>query len=288
MISIFALGILFGIISMVTYGFTDLISSLLTKRYNITRLTFWYFVLSGIILGAISFLFFKLPKVSLLQVILLAFTSLVSVVALLSFFKGLKIGKLSIIAPISGAWSIITVLIGVMLFGESLTVMQSVGVALAILGTVLTSFKMRDLLAPRLRNLAPGSDYAIITMLLWGVFYAGIGILSKQLGWIWPVFVTTILSAVILLVYALFNGTDLSFPSKGTKLIVLWMIIGTIAFSTYGISANYGNVSLVSPIVASAPFIAVIAARLLLKEKLEVNQIIGIALILVGIFLIAY
>ena len=284
--SLFILSIVFGIISMIGYGLTDFLSSTVTKKDNPIKLGFWYFLLSSILLAIIGLLLFKIPKISDVEAIILVVTSFLSVFGLLSFLKALKVGKLSIIAPISGSWSIITVLIGVIFLNETLSILQIVGVILTILGTILTSFKLRDILNLKLNNLVPGSGYAVITMLIWGVFYAAIGVLSKQFGWLYPVFIVTLGSAILLLIYSLIKRIKLSFPTKLSGLLVLWAILGTIAFVFYSLGANYGYISLVSPITAAAPFIAVILGLLLLKERVEINQIIGISLIIIGLIVI--
>ena len=286
--SLFALSILFGIISMIGYGLTDVLSSILTKKDSAIKLTFWYFLLSGIILAFMSVLLFGFPKISNSEAILLTITSFLSVFGLLAFFKSLKVGKLSIVAPISGSWSIITVLIGVLFLNEALSTLQILGVILIILGTILTSFKLKDMLNLKLDKLVPGSGYAIMAMLIWGVFYAAVGILSKQLGWLYPIFIVTLGSAILLLIYSLIKRVDLSFPTKLSGLLLLWVVIGTIAFAFYGLGVNYGYISLVSPIAAAAPFIAVILSVLLFKEKLEINEVVGIIFIIIGLVAIAY
>lgn len=200
----------------------------------------------------------------------------------------LKVGKLAIVAPISGSWSVITVLIGVLLLNEVVNFYEEVGIILIIVGTILSVFRYKDITHVRFNRLISGVDYALITMVLWGMFYAGIGVLSEQLGWFWSVFVILALGSFLLLIYTSLKGTDISFPKNVLSLMFLYVVIGTAAFIFYSVGTSYGSLALVSPIAAAAPFIAVILALLLLKEKLEVNQIFGIAAIIIGLILIAY
>ncbi len=285
--SLLALSLIFGTISMAFYGLSSFFVSILSKRDNPIKLTFWYFVISTIILAVIALMFFKVPSISATEAALLAVASVLSVAGLFAFFKSLEKGKLAIVAPISGSWSIITVLVGVLFLKENLSLLQGLGVLATIIGTTLTSFKLKGILKTGFHSLVSGAEYAMAAMLIWGAFYSLIGVLSKGMGWLYPIMIVGIGSCIILFASSSANKTKINFPASLSMMLIVWSVITVIALASYSVGTSHGYVSVVGPIAAASPFIAVILGVLLLKEKLASNQIIGIALILLGIIAIA-
>jgi drug/metabolite transporter (DMT)-like permease len=287
-ISLLVFSIAFGLLSMLAYGIIDYMGSILTKKDNAVRITFWYFLLSSILLIVIGLLFFKPPTISLFHVLAFTILSIISVFAFLAFYKALRIGKVAVVVPIANTYSIIIVLIGILFLNENITLFLGIGIILTILGTVLTSFKLKDIMNLNLKKAAPGVKYAIITMLGWGILYASVGIISKQLGWFWPILILTVGSTIVLFIYSSINKIKASFPTKLTNLMFWYVLIGTAAFLFYSVGTSRGQISLVGPIAAAAPFVTVILARTLTKEKIDANQIVGIACIIMGLVIIAY
>jgi drug/metabolite transporter (DMT)-like permease len=286
--SIFIVSIIFGLLAMLGYGVTDFFSSVITKRDNAVRVTFWYFLISGVALAIGALVFFQIPQISAYEWILLAITSVFSAAGLITFYRALRIGKLSIVAPISSAWSIVPFLAGALLLGEPLGIVQVVGILVVIIGTVLASFSFKELKKMKLTTLAPGAGYAIATLLIWGVFYTTIGVLSKEIGWIYAIAIVTLGSALAIFLFSFRNVGSLSFPRKIWWLIGLWILVGTAALIIYGVGTQYGYISVVGPLAAAAPIVAVAIARVILKERLTLNEALGIALIIIGVLVLAF
>jgi uncharacterized membrane protein len=286
--SLFILSLVFGILSMVFYGFTSFFDAILTKKHNTLRIVFWFYLIGSVILTAIGFLVTAgLPVITPFEALMIVVASIFGTIGLLSFYKALDAGRLSIVAPVTGGWSIVTVVVGIAFLGETLNMPQALGIILIIVGTILVSFKLKDLLRLRRESLVAGSEYAILTLVCWGLFYSFIGILSKDMGWIWPAALTTIGSTIIMFLYMLKRGSGFEFPIKSSKMLGAWIILGTAAIILYSLGAKNGYISIVGPLVAAAPFISLILARIFLKERLNTNQLIGIAILLIGIIAIA-
>lgn len=272
---------------MLGYGISDFFPSRLTKSAGSVNLLFWYFSISSLMLAVVGLLVSGFPIITGDDAILIVGAIALNVLGLLTFLKGLKIGKLSIIAPISGSWSVITVLIGVIFLSESLNVLEIVGIILVIFGTLLASLRIRDVLRLKRDTIISGSEYAVATMLIWGVLFALIGVLSKRIGWLSPIFIVTVGSAVVLFVYSVVGKVELKFPVKLYRMVGLWTLTGTLAFIFYSLGTNYGYISIVSPITAASAFVAVILGVIVLRERLENEQRLGIVLIIIGIILVA-
>lgn len=279
--------IIFGVIAMAGYGLENFAFSLLSKRENAIRMMLWYFIVTSVVLGIVAVAFFKFPAISPLDIAVLLIIPFICIGAQWTFYKGLRIGKVALVAPVSESWPIIAVLFGVFFLGEGVGYLQGAGICLAIVGTILISFKLRSLARLRPESLVRGMRYALLTMLGWGAFYLMIAFLSRQLGWLWAVVLISIGSALVALAQMLLSRAKLSFPVRSSRLMFWYIAMGTVAFLAFSIGTNMGYVSLVSPIAAASPFITVLLARAILREKLDTNQIVGITCILMGIIIMA-
>jgi drug/metabolite transporter (DMT)-like permease len=65
-------------------------------------------------------------------------------------------------------------------------------------------------------------------------------------------------------------------------------ILDFLAFTAFNFSLNTQLVSIVSPIVATAPAVTIVLAYFFLKERIVSNQKLGIIAILAGLILISF
>lgn len=196
-------------------------------------------------------------------------------------------GKVSIISPVAGCWAVVTVILSLVFLDEMLTALQAVGVSLAILGAVLTSFKLHDLMKLKLRNLATGVEYAIITLLAWGMLFAFIDVLVTELSWFLPVFFIKAVAVFYILTFSSVTKRNISFPKNVALFIILIGVLDFIGFLSYGIGLAYEYATIVAPIASTSPLVTLILARIFFKESLEMNQKIGIVSALIGLVLLS-
>lgn len=284
--SAFTLSIFFAIFAMLGYGIIDLLAFLLSRKINPIQAPLWTTALSVLFL-LFGIPFFRLPAISIADILWIVFGASTGVIAILSFFKGLNIGKIAVVVPIANTWSIVSVIIGVFLLNEALANFQVLGIVLAISGTVLVSFKLADVLKLKFGKIAVGAEYAVLTLITWGIFFTVIGIISKQIGWYWATLFTQTIAAVMLLGYLVLRKERIAFPSPSAGRIILYGLILAISFLFLNASISYGYVAISAPIAASSPLVTVVLGALLLRERVERNQILGIAVILLGIVLVS-
>ena len=96
-------------------------------------------VLIGIfLLGTIMVKPHELKQIDVKAVFLLVLAGfLASFVAQITFYHGLKIGEVSRVVPISGAYPLIAFLLGVFVLGETLTIQKVIGMLFVISGVWL-------------------------------------------------------------------------------------------------------------------------------------------------------
>jgi len=282
-----SLGIIFGIIAMAGWGMSDFFVAQAVRKTTVFKTFVWSQIIGIILFALVFLLFFHLPKIdpSILGIILIA--GFLGVISYLAFYKGLQIGQVSVISPIAACWGAVTVILSLIFLHEKLNLFQSVGVSLAILGAVLTSFRLHELFTLKKRAFVKGIHYALIAMFSWGIYFTLIGSLLPKTGWFLSIFFIKATAVGYLLLYSLGTKKEIAFPKKATLFVFLIGLLETIAFLAYGMGVNSEHTSIVAPIGAAFPMVTIILARIFFKERLEINQKIGIVSILTGLILLS-
>lgn len=282
------LGIIFGIIAMIGWGTADFFVAKAVRKTNVFKTFVWSQIIGLILFFLIFSVFFKFPILSLATIGIILIAGFLGTISYLAFYKGLQVGKVSVISPIAACWAVVTVILSLIFLNETLTVLQAIGVSLAILGAVLASFRLHDLLKLKLRKLATGLEYAIIALLAWGVYFVFIDVLVTELSWFLPMLFIKTVAVFYLLIYSGATKKNISFPKNVKFFIILIGILEVIAFLSYGIGVASEYTAIVAPIGAAFPMVTIILARIFFKETLDVNQKIGIVSVLTGLVLLSF
>lgn len=282
-----SLGIILGIVAMITWGTADFLVAKAVRRANVIKTFIWTQIVGVIFFLLIFFLFFKFPTVSVATLALILITGLILFIAGLAFFKGLQVGYLSVISPIASSGAIIAVILSLVFLKETITTLQATGIALAILGTILTSFRFHDIMKLKLKSIEKGVKYALITAIGWGVMLVLIDILVDKIGWFFPIFFIKAAAVFYVLTYSGFMKINISFPKNVTLLIILVGIMEAAAFLAFSVGLSTVNTSIIAPIVTAFPVVTIILARIFFKEILELTQKIGVVSVLIGLVLLA-
>ncbi len=282
-----SLGILFGILATISWGTADFFVARSVRKASVFKTFLWSQIIGAVLFIIIFSIFFKFPILSLTTIGVILISAFLSTIAYLSFYKGLQVGKVSVISPIAACWAVVTVILSIFFLNESLTAIQGIGVALAIIGAILTSFKLHELLKLKLKNAAKGIKYALIAVLGWGIGFVLIDVLVTELKWFLPFFFMKIAVVLYLLLYSGARKSNISFPKNVALFVVIIGVLEVIAFISYGIGVNSEYTAIVAPIGATFPMTTIILARIFFKERLEINQKWGIVAVLIGLVLLS-
>ncbi|MFH0868571.1 MAG: DMT family transporter [Candidatus Woesearchaeota archaeon] len=282
-----SLGILFGIIAMIGWGVADFFAAKAVRKSSVFKTYFWIQAIGLVIYLLIFLLFFKLPAISLMTFALIVICAFIGITTVMSFYKGLQVGIVSIISPIGASYAVVTVILSLIFLNETITSFQAVGISLVILGAILTSFKFHDLIRLKVKNIAAGVKYAVFAMLGWGVLMVLIDVLVADLGWFLPILFIVAVEIFYLLAYSGAAKKSISFPKNIALFVILAAVLEVIAFLSFGFSITSENVAIVAPIISAFPAITIILARIFFKEILELNQRVGILAIISGLILLA-
>lgn len=278
-------GVFFGTVAMMSWGASDFFVTKSARGCDTLKAFFWSQIVALVILGAIFPVFFIMPTLSPDVIILLILSGMFTVVSNISFYRSLEIGKVSIVMPIASCWAVVTVIISIIILNESLTKIHVLGVALAVIGAILVSVKWGELF--KRKNHSRGVNYAVIAAIFYGCDFVIIDYVANRIGWFLPIFIIGIITASILFVYAKIGRKNISFPYEVSSFVILVGILDTIAYLSYSSSVTMEFGAVVAPIAATSPALSIVLAKIFFKEKLEINQLVGVFSVIGGLILLA-
>ena len=216
-------------------------------------------------------------------------------VGLAAFYRGLSVGAMGVVAPISSSAAAIPVIVGVA-SGERPGAIQVAGIVVAIAGVALASWEPRpadeDPLGaepPGARGRgrsATGTGLALIAALGFGFFFVGLDEASDR-DLLWALVLTRSISTGALLVAALAMRPDLSVSARDGRAIALVGILDVAANALFAAATTLGLVSVVSVLGSLYPVTTIVLARFLLHERLRATQRGGAVAALAGVALIS-
>ena len=121
--------------ALIGWGFWAIGSKVLTRYLNTVSVTFWISFWSIVFLSI--FLLFRRNLMVNTHVLYAVPVGLISLVAILGFYKALKIGPSSVILPLTNLYVVIPVLFGFIVLKESVTLTRVLGIIFAILASIL-------------------------------------------------------------------------------------------------------------------------------------------------------
>jgi drug/metabolite transporter (DMT)-like permease len=205
---------------------------------------------------------------------------------IVAFYWALAAGTMGVIAPIGSLGVIVPVLVGLGQ-GDRPSVLQGVGVAVAVVGVVLAS-------GPELRSPDQSRRAAAKPLLLACVAAVGFGLVFVALdhGARSSTVMTLVVmrSASVLLLIGFAGVTGVEQLRIRVRDLPMLAVIGGFdvgANATFAYATKHGLLSLVSVLSSLYPAVTVILARSIHAERLRAVQLAGVCGALAGVALIA-
>jgi uncharacterized membrane protein len=221
-------------------------------------------------------------------------------------YRGLAIGRMSLVSPITAVVAAIVPLAAGLLAYERPSLPATIGVIIALVAVVLISTTEmpgepasnaapglvglpgpRDTAtAVRMWWLQPGLIEAVLSGIGIGIFYVLIAHTSRHAG-LWPLACSRSASMGVVVALALVSKRSLAAQRNSLAAIVFAGVIDMLANALFLIATRFGMLSIVAVLASLYPTSTVLLARIVLHEKLSRLQLAGVACALVAIGLIS-
>lgn len=219
-------------------------------------------------------------------------------VAYIAYFAALKLGPLAVVSPIIIAYGGLTVILAVLLRGETLLPAQAAGAALATAGVVLTGvvFSRRSVRSARL--VGPGVLVAFVTIGLFALVTVMMSDPIRTHGWLPVVVGSRIANAAVVLTLLALGSRGWAFlrplmiPANPWSRVAVALVVATgvfdvAGFAAYAIGLEIAPVWLIGLASSFGPVLAIGYAVWRMGERLRPMQWAGLALLGVGVVVLA-
>ena len=292
-------GFLAGLGAALSWGTMDVATALASRRLGSLKVTAGIQVVGAVLLVALALgQGTALPS----DPLVLAAAGLLGIVgagAYLSYFTGLRIGPISLVAGVVAAYGGLTVVLAVLVRGESLTSVQALGAAVATLGVVLTAVAFDGgIRATRLAG--PGVIFAVLALVLFAVMTVGLASAIERAGWLEILVVSRIVNSVVSIgavvvlsslthprLRAIVQVDTIAAAPTSWAIVLIAGILDVTGLIVFAIGLEQAETWLVGLVSSFGPAFTILIAVLFLGERLRRVQWLGLAGVGLGMVLIA-
>ena len=204
--------------------------------------------------------------------------------ALAAFYRGLAIGTMSIVAPVSATGAAVPVIVG-LVSGERPGAIQVAGIVVAMAGIVLAAREPGGE-APS-KDVRQSLALAGLAALGFGTFFVLLDHATEEGGAAWSLLLVRVGEVALLGVLALVRRPAMP---RTLTLAAPLLAVGALDFSAtalFALATQEGLLSVVSVVGSLYPAVTVVLARVVLSERVARSQELGVVLTLAGVVAIS-
>lgn len=202
---------------------------------------------------------------------------------MLMLYRGLAIGTMAIIAPISATGVILPVIVGVAL-GDTFSGLQLLGIGAAVSGTILVAREKGANGSEK--RVASGVKFAAGAAVAAGLFFIFMDRASEADPY-WAAFIMRLSYGVFLIPILFLARPSLRVSRYHFPAIVCIGIADALASFAFALATTVGLLSMVSVVGALYPVVTVFLSAIILRERLQKAQALGAVLAIMGVALIS-
>jgi drug/metabolite transporter (DMT)-like permease len=276
--------LVFGLLAAASWGAADFSGGLASRRLSALAVVLASQVL-GVVVAAGSALVRGEPLPGVTDVWWAAAAGAGGGIALVAFYRGLAVGRVSTVAPIAGVLAAaVPVAVGAVVEGAP-DVRRAIGIGFALVAVVLVSAASgEDELAgdePRRLSIA----LAVLAGLGFGLFYVLIDRVSSGLVF-WPLVASRAASITTVGVVALASRPSFGGIRSVAPLIVIAGVLDVGGNAGFLLAAQVGRLDVASILASLYPIVTVLLAIVVLRERVGPRHAVGMAAAIVAIGLI--
>ena len=204
--------------------------------------------------------------------------------ALAAFYRGLAIGTMSIVAPVSATGAAVPVLVG-LATGERPGMIQIAGIVLAMGGIVLAAREPGG--AAPSANVRASLALAGLAALGFGTFFVLVDRATELGGAPWTLLLVRAGELALLGTLVLIMRPAMPTGVRDAAPLLAIGVLDFAATAFFALATQEGLLSVVSVVGSLYPAVTVVLARVVLTERVARSQEIGVALTLAGVVAIS-
>ena len=282
------LPLLLAAITFLGWGTGDLFTIVAVRKIGALRTTFWVFAFSFLLtLIVIPFVPHNFAAITFPLLLLNIFLGILYISGNILVSEAFRISSAPLVGVIIQAFPAVVLLLSALIFKDRILPSQAIFIAIIFVGVILCSVDFKQVRYSK-KLVDKGTALALIAMTCLAIFFTFSRILIDAYGWFLPSFLATACFPIIYL-FIKKRKEKLIVPMRPRILLATFMVGLLIRSGDFAL--NYGLTlpnasSIVAPIAGASPILFVISSALIYKDKVTKQQILGIVVTLIGIFLL--
>ena len=287
--------IITGLTAAFCWGTADFLSRSQSGRIGYYRTVVYSQLVTLVVLMVLLPAISPALQLPVLPVLTLIGAGALNFVAFMFLYRAFHQGVVSLVAPVAYTYPAVTAVLSVAVLGSILSTVHVAAIAGIIVGVILLSTRFSELKGffegNRVPGLTKGVSSAVGSSLLFGTVYVAIGYVAPFVSVVLPaiVFRAVAVAAGLLLAPLLKQSVRPTLSTFSMTMLAMGVLeaVGFVSF-TYGVSGAGGSLPIVAALSGMGGAVAASYGLALLKERLELNQILGVILSLLGVFTLLY
>ncbi len=278
---------IYGLAAALGWGVADLLAAVAARRLG-SRRAVVVGQLTGLLLLSVLAVTAWPAGLSLgLPLLVLGASGVFGAVGYLAFYRGLELGPLALVSPIGAGYGAVTVVLSLLILREALSAPAAAGVALTLVGVLLTSGNPR---AGR-RGIPGGRSgvpHALAAAVAFGVGAFVLGLFARRLGWL-PSVLLVRLGSVTVLLPVLAATRSSPHPRGRARDVGLALLVGAldvVGLAAFARASEVGHISVAAAVSATYPLVPAAVGVGVFKELIAASQWAGIVLVVGGLVLL--
>lgn len=271
-----------AVLASISYGAADFLGGLATKRGSTVFSAVVWSQATGLALVLLALPFLPAASPTAADLAWGAATGLAGGIGLALLYRGLAVGLMSVVAPVTAVCAvIIPVAVGFAL-GERPTGIAAAGVVLALVAIVLISQSGESAEG---RTAGTGVPIAIASGIAIGIFLVCLQRTGRSAG-LWPLVPARIVSVSFIAIAGLVAREKLVPRRDSWPMVVGGGALDMVANVFYLVAVRQGSLGIIATLTSLYPAGTILLARIVLGERLRIVQQAGVACAVLAIVLI--
>jgi uncharacterized membrane protein len=272
--------VLLSLCSAITYGLSDFVGGLLTRRANV-----WAVAATSQATATVLTLGLLLTSVGAPDARHLVWGTLAGLgsgAGNLFIYRGLAAGRMTVVAPISAIGAAVLPALAGSVIGERLGIRPLLGVLIALPAIWLVSGGRFHLRAAHQSDLVNG----MVAGLGFGVQFSALGLVPRQAG-LMPLAVSQAVSVIAIIVGAVAWSAPWIPRDRFSRLGSAAGLLAGTATVCFQFAVQSGMLTIAAVLASLYPAVTVLLAAVVLRERIHLAQGAGLAFAVIAVALIA-
>jgi drug/metabolite transporter (DMT)-like permease len=286
-------GLLTGLGAALSWGTMDIASALASRRIGSLPVTAGVQLVSSALLVVATLVAASAVPTDPGVLVVCGVLGLIGAGAYFSYFTGLRIGPISVVSGVVAAYGGLTVVLAVVIRGETLTPIQALGAAVATIGVILTGVAFDGGLRAT-RFAGPGVVFAVVALVLFALMAITMDVALDSADWLQVLLVSRLVTALISVVAVVAVGlagrqprgeAPREQPGSRRRVGVMLLVAGSLDVSglvAFAVGLSKAPTWMVGLASSFGPAVTILVAVAFLGERLRPIQWLGLVGVATG------